>query len=114
MKNPSPSQIASFLRNMADKIDHAKAPSTAKVAADLRCVLAALDGNEEAVARVAAMTAPAAPAVGQSAPEAKPFRISFNGKFDPDVVRRAAEHVVAKRPVIAGQVSRITIQIDPA
>lgn len=54
---PSRSDVASYLEAMADGIDRAKSPSAAKVAADLKCLLAALDGTPEASKRVATVAA---------------------------------------------------------
>lgn len=49
---PSRSDVAAYLEAMADGIDKAKSPSASRVSSDLRCLLAALEGQPVASERV--------------------------------------------------------------
>lgn len=54
---PGRAEIAAYLDAMADGIDKAANPSASKVAGDLKCLLAALDGTLDARNRVARVAA---------------------------------------------------------
>lgn len=109
-QSANPSQIAAFLRAVADGIDRSKNPDRNKVASDLKCVLAALNGEEGAVARVAAV---ASASQKPAAPAPAPYKISFTGSVSPDNLRGAAEEILKRRPALAGQKVRVTLIAEP-
>jgi hypothetical protein len=95
MANPTPEQVSNQLRMMADKIDRSKNPDPAKVAADIKMVIAALS--------------PEAPA---EAP--KPIKLSFKGKIDDqDLMTRAAAEVAKRRPGLKGRAIKFSLIAEP-
>jgi hypothetical protein len=101
----SPSHVASFLLAIATGIDKSKQPVRKMVAADLKCAMDALEGNEQAQSRIMSVVGNTTLAADPVAPA----KISFKGKFDIATVSKAIEHVASKRPDFNGRVARITI-----
>ena len=88
MSTPTPDQVSNRLRQMADAIDNSKNPDPARVAADIKRVIASLRGAASKVAPE----------------EARPVRISFKGALgDADQMARAAAYMEKKHPGLKGK-----------
>jgi hypothetical protein len=102
MASPTPKQVSDYLRAMADGIDRSKSPDPARVAADIRKVIAALE--------------PGAPKPApQTASESKPIKLSFKGEVgDGDLMARAAAEVAKRRPGLQGKAVKFSLTVEPA
>ena len=116
-KEISPSELSKFIRLVASGIEASKKPRADLVASDIRCAIAAVNGDEAAVKRVrsviaAAPAAPAAPDARTAGTDAISLR--FSGDLDGEVLRRAAEEIAKRRPGLKGQKLQFSLTAKPA
>lgn len=102
-KEVTPQELAQFCRIVAAGIDAAKNPRADLVASDVRCAIAAMNGDEGAVKRVHSVIAAAKPASAGAVEPAKPISLSFKGELNGDLMQRAAAELEKRRPDLKGK-----------
>lgn len=119
-KNITPEELSEFTRCIAAGIDKAKNPSAGRVASDINCAIAAMNGDEKAISRVrsviatmAAKAEPAAKSTQASAPAA-PITLAFSGELGPDIMERLAAEVAKRRPEFVGKKLQFSLSAKPA
>jgi len=104
-KEVTPRDLAQYCRIVAAGIDASKSPRSDLVASDIRCAIAAMNGNKSAIARVhgviAAATKPAA--AKPDAASVDPISLTFKGELSGDVMKRAADELERRRPGLKGR-----------
>lgn len=99
-KEVTPRELAQFCRIVAAGIDASKSPRADLVASDVRCAIAAMNGDEGAVKRVHSVIAAAQSA---KAPPADPISLTFKGELNGDLMQRAAAELEKRRPGLKGK-----------
>jgi hypothetical protein len=110
-KEITPAELSKFIRCVAAGIDASKKPRADMVASDIRCAIAAVNGDEGASARVRAVISAVPDAPPRAA--AKPISLRFNGELGEDVMRRAAAEVAKRRPALRGKKLQFTLTAKP-
>lgn len=106
MAQVSPQEIANFVRCIAAGIDGSKNPKRELVASDIRCAIAAVNGDEKAVTRVRSVLAAvqtAAPADPAPAAAQAAIDLRFSGPLSGELLSRAAAEVAKRRPELRGK-----------
>lgn len=114
-KEITPSELSQFCRAVAAGIEASKKPRADLVASDIRCAIAAVNGDEAAVARVRSVLAAAdgAPAPAKTASE-EPIALRFSGDLSGDVLGRAAAEIAKRRPGLQGKKLQFSLTAKPA
>lgn len=101
-KEVTPRELAQFCRIVAAGIDAAKNPRADLVASDVRCAIAAMNGDEGAIKRVHGVIATASKPAPAPAP-ADSIALNFSGKLSADLMQRAAAELEKRRPELKGR-----------
>lgn len=112
-KEITPSDLSKFIRCIAAGIEASKKPRADMVASDIRCAIAAVNGDEAAAARVLSV-------ISGTDTEPKPsvasdsVTLRFNGELSGEVIQRAAAEVAKRRPELQGKKLQFTLTAKPA
>lgn len=102
MDQINPKEIVKFVRYIAAGIDASAKPSRNMVASDIRCAIAAVNGNEKAINHVRSIIS------GTTTDEPR-IDIKFSGPLSRQLIERAATEVAKRRPGFRGKKLQFTL-----
>lgn len=115
MSNLSPQEVSSYISLIASAIDKSAKPKADLVTNDIKCAIAALNGDEKAVARIKGILASATKTEGKPAPAKvaadASLGLKFSGPLSEDLLKRTAHEIAKKRPGYKGKDLEFTLSV---
>ncbi len=102
MDQINPKEIVKFVRYIAAGIDASKKPSRDMVASDIRCAIAAVNGDKSAVDHVRSI-------ISNTVEDEPRIDIQFTGPLNMKLIERAATEVAKRRPGFRGKKLQFTL-----
>lgn len=112
----SPKELSHYIRLVAAGIDAAKQPRADLVGSDIRCAIAAVNGDEGAVKRVRKILADSAPAKPADQPRTgsdDPIALRFSGSLSEDGMKKVAAEIAKRRPGLQGKKLQFELTAKP-
>lgn len=114
MSNLSPQEVSSYISLIASAIDKSAKPKADLVTNDIKCAIAALNGDEKAVARIKGILASSK--TGEKSAPAKvaadaSLGLKFSGPLSEDLLKRTAHEIAKKRPGYKGKDLEFTLSV---